>query len=75
MKVQMAALIMAASEVKAQCGVQRLEVIQLVQEDGGFEFTILPGSEALYCLVDCFFVPVMKHVGGWTYFICTDRHH
>ncbi len=42
--------------------VQGLNLIQLVQEDGGFEFAILSGPEALYRLVDCFFVPVMKQV-------------
>jgi hypothetical protein len=61
-KVQMAALIMAASEVKAQCGVQRLEVIQLVQEDGGVELAIVPGPKTLYRLVYSLPVLMVKQV-------------
>ncbi len=61
-KVQMAALIMAAREVKAQCGVQRLEVIQLVQEDGGVELAIVPGPKTLYRLVYSLPVLMVKQV-------------
>jgi hypothetical protein len=43
-------------------GIWGLQVVQLVQENGGLKFTIVPVPAFLYCLEDCLLVPVMKQV-------------
>ncbi len=42
--------------------IQALELVQLVQENGGIEFAVVPGPELLDGLVDCLFVPVMEQI-------------
>ncbi len=39
-----------------------LELVQLVQENGGIKFAVVPGPEPLNSLVDCLFVPVVEQI-------------
>ncbi len=39
-----------------------LKVVELVQENGGVKFAVVPGPESLYGLVDCLLVPVVEKV-------------
>jgi hypothetical protein len=58
-KVQMAAPIIAAGEVK---GVRSLKVIQLIQVDGGVKIAIVSVPESLCCLVIGLLVPMVEQV-------------
>jgi len=40
--------------------VRSLEMIELIQENGGIEFAIVPGPESLHSLMDCLLFPVVE---------------
>ncbi len=42
--------------------IQINNLIQLVQENGGIEFAVVPGPESLNGLVDCLLVPMVEQV-------------
>ncbi len=39
-----------------------VELVQLVQENGGIKFAIVPGPEPLNGLMNCFFVPIVEQI-------------
>jgi len=45
--------------------IQSLQVVQLIQQDSGIEFAIVPGLQSLHCMVDGFFVPLMEQVSDF----------
>ncbi len=42
-----------------------VKLVQLIQEDRGVEFAVVPIAESLYALVNCVLAPVVKEVSNF----------